>query len=299
MNFYKKIIRSKKLRFKILSMLKAVPDKQMLELQYYIKHGRRLDLKNPKRYTEKIQWYKLYYRDPIMAQCVDKYRVREYVKSKGLENILNELYGVYDNIEQVEWDKLPDKFAIKTTNGSGTNLFCSNKNSLDIEKVNEQFKNYFEQSNASAGREWVYSDRYRKVIVENLLEDKKQTDGSINDYKFLCFNGKPEYIVYDTDRFTNHKRNIYDLEWNDLHIASDCECCDRPINPPENLKEMIEVAQKLCEDFPAVRVDLYSIEGKIYFGELTFFPWSGYVQFTPDSFDYEMGEKFILPKKNN
>ena len=190
-------------------MLKAVPDKQMLELQYYIKHGRRLDLKNPKRYTEKIQWYKLYYRDPIMAQCVDKYRVREYVKSKGLENILNELYGVYDNIEQVEWDKLPDKFAIKTTNGSGTNLFCSNKNSLDIEKVNEQFKNYFEQSNASAGREWVYSDRYRKVIVENLLEDKKQTDGSINDYKFLCFNGKPEYIVYDTDRFTNHKRNIY------------------------------------------------------------------------------------------
>ena len=279
-------------------MLKCIPDKQMLELQYFIKHRRWLDLKNPKRYTEKIQWYKLYYRDEVMRQCVDKYKVREYIKSKGLEEILNQLYGVYNDVDEIIWEELPERFVIKTTNGSGTNYFCKNKAELDIEKVKAQFKAYFNQSSASAGREWVYSDEDRKIIVEQYLEDYTQKDGSISDYKFLCFNGKPEYIVYDMDRFTDHRRNIYDLSWNDLHIESDCKCCEKPINPPENLNQMLEVAKKLCEDFPAVRVDLYSINGKIYFGELTFFPWSGYVQYTPDEFDFEMGEKFILPKKS-
>lgn len=134
-----------------------------------------------------------------------------------------------------------------------------------------------------------------KIIVEELLEDPSTPDGSINDYKFLCFNGKPEYIVLDVDRFTQHKRNIYDTSWNDLHVASDCPCAEGEYAPPENLDEMLRIAKILCEEFPAVRVDLYSVQGKVYFGELTFFPWSGYVIYDPDSFDYEMGDKFVLP----
>lgn len=299
MDGYKKIIKSRKLRFKILSLLSFVPDKYMLKLQYYIKHGRKLNLKNPQRYTEKIQWYKLYYRDPLMAQCADKYYVRSYIENKGLVDILTKLYYVYDNINEVEWDKLPEKFAMKVSNGSGTNFFCHDKSKIDVEKLKSEFSGYFERTKRSAAAEWVYHEIAPKLVIEELLEDENQNENSICDYKFMCFSGKPEYIVYDVDRFTNHKRNIYDLNWNNLNVASDCPCCDEEIAPPDNLSEMIEIARKLSEDFPAVRVDLYSINGKIYFGELTFFPWSGYVQYTPDQFDFDAGAKFVLPEKNH
>ena len=131
MNFYKKIFRSRKLRFRILSMLRFIPDEPMLKLQYWIKCGRPLNLKDPKRYTEKIQCYKLYYRDPVMQQCADKYQVREYVKSKGLGHILNELYAVYESPEEIDLEKLPEKFVLKLSNGSNTNLLCKDKSTLD------------------------------------------------------------------------------------------------------------------------------------------------------------------------
>lgn len=297
MNLYKKFI-PKKVRFAILKALKFIPDKQMIQFQYYMKLKRKLDLNNPKRYTEKIQWYKLNYRNNLMPICVDKYRVREYIHSKGLDSILVKLYGAYDHSEEIEFDVLPEKFILKTTNGSGTNLICKNKSELDATEVKEKVTGFLKQSSASAGREWAYSHVKPKIIVEQLLEDSSSSDGSVNDYKFLCFAGKPEFIVLDIDRYTNHKRNIYDISWNDLHVASDCPCSEVPYNRPENLDEMLRISEILCKDFPAVRVDLYSIEGKVYFGELTFFPWSGYVKYTPDSFDYEMGNKFVLPIKN-
>ncbi|MGN0571790.1 MAG: ATP-grasp fold amidoligase family protein [Candidatus Fimenecus sp.] len=287
------------MRFRILQILHFIPDKQMLELQYYIKHKRKLDLQNPQRYTEKLQWYKLYYRDPLMQQCVDKYRVREYVASKGLGAILNELYTVFETPEEITLHALPDKFVMKSSNGSGTNFLCKDKSLYTDAQVQSMFRDYLAQSSASVGREWVYSGLKPVIIVEQYLEDPTQHNNDICDYKFLCFNGQPEYVVYDVDRFTDHKRNIYDTNWNDLHVASDCPCSDEVYEKPEGLDKMLEIARILSADFPAVRVDLYSIQGKIYFGELTFFPWSGYVQYTPDSFDFELGEKFILPEKNN
>lgn len=298
MNFYKKIIRSKKMRFRILSMLRFMPDKQMISLQYFIKHKRKLNLKDPKRYTEKLQWYKLYYRDPVMTECVDKYLVRNYVTRKGLAHILNDLYAVFQSPDEIVLEGLPQKFVLKSSNGSGTNLLCKDKSTLALFDVQSLFRDYLAQSKASAGREWVYSGNTKPVIIaERLLEDPTQTNNDICDYKFLCFDGEPKYVVYDVDRYTNHKRNIYDTEWNDLHVASDCPCSDVDYPKPENLEEMLQIARVLSEDFPAVRVDLYSIENKIYFGELTFFPWSGYVQYTPDEFDFELGEQFILPGK--
>lgn len=265
-----------------------------------MKLGRKLNLKDPKRYTEKLQWYKLYYRDPVMQQCADKYAVRAYVESKGLGHILNKLYAVFHSPEEIVFDSLPNKFVLKLSNGSGTNLICTDKHALDIEKVRQQFRDFYAQSGTSAGREWVYTtDKTPVIIAEELLEDDTQADGSICDYKFLCFNGEPCYAVYDVDRFTNHRRNIYDTDWNDLHVASDCPCGTTDVPRPENLTEMLDIARTLCADFPAVRVDLYSIHNRIFFGELTFFPWSGYVQYTPDAFDFEVGEKFVLPQRNH
>lgn len=299
MDFYKKIF-SKKVRFAILRFLKFIPDKQMIQFQYWVKLHRKLNLKSPMRYTEKIQWYKLYYRNELMPICVDKYRVREYIEKKGLSDILVKLYGVYDKADDIPFDALPQKFILKTSNGSGTNIICRNKSELSKYEIVKKVNNFLKQSSASAGREWVYAKGSPQIIIEELLEDPTNLDGSISDYKHLCFNGEPEYIVLDIDRFTNHKRNIYDVGWHDLHIASDCPCIDnRTFEKPINYDKMIEIAKILCEDFPAVRVDLYNINGRIYFGELTFFPWSGYVQYTPDSFDFEMGEKFVLPKRNH
>ena len=283
------------MRFAILRMLKFIPDKQMIKFQYYVKLKRKLNLNNPQRYTEKIQWYKLNYRNEDMPICVDKYRVREYIHRKGLDDILVNLYATYDKAEDIVIEDLPNKFILKTTNGSGTNIICKNKSKIDEHVLKEKVATFLKQSSASAGREWAYSYVQPKIIIEELLEDPTTPDGSINDYKILCFNGKPEYIVLDVNRFTNHKRNIYDTQWNNLYIASDCPCADGVYAPPENLTEMLHIAELLSKGFPAVRVDLYSVGGKVYFGELTFFPWSGYVQYTPDSFDYEMGEKFILP----
>ena len=299
MNFYKKFL-SKKLRFAILRFFKFVPDKQMIQFQYWMKLHRKLNLKNPRRYTEKIQYYKLYYRNEKMPICVDQYRVREYLESKGLSNILVKLYGVYEKVEDIPFETLPNKFVLKTSNGSGTNIICRDKNKLSKEKILANVNKFLKQSSASAGREWAYAMGVPKVIIEELLEDHNSLDGAIWDYKYLCFNGKPEYVVLDIDRFTNHKRNIYDVEWIDQHVISDHPCIDdRTFEKPKNYERMVEIATKLSEDFPAVRVDLYNINGRIYFGELTFFPWSGYVQFNPDSFDFEMGKKFRLPEKES
>ena len=299
MDFYKKIFKSKKLRFAILSALRFIPDKPMLKIQYRIKNGRKLNLKDPKRYTEKIQWYKLNYRDPVMQQCADKYLVREYVKSKGLSHILNELYAVFNDPDEINFDNLPEKFVLKLSNGSSTNLLVENKADLDIEQVKKTFRQFYSQSGASAGREWVYQTNKKPVIIaEKYLSDPDNENGSLRDYKILCFNGKPEYIICVDGRYTDHYCHVvYDSEWNKQNVVIGESSADTDYARPETLEQMLNIAAILSEDFPAARIDLYSIQGKIYFGEITYFPWSGYMRFTPDEFDYELGSKFILPKK--
>lgn len=290
---YKRLIKSKKIRIKILNLLSFIPDKWMLSFQYWLKMGRKLNLNNPKRFTEKIQWYKLNYRNYKMNKCVDKYLVRDYVKEKGLENILVKLLGQYDNIQKLDFDKLPEKFVIKRTNGGGGDnvIICFNKSDLnffDLEKKLDL------RENSNVGREWAYNDLKPRIIVEELLINKDDPSAGINDYKIFCYYGKPKYIVVDIDRYIDHKRNFYDIYWNKIDVGSDCNQTEKQINKPQNLEEMLRIASKLSKEFPFVRVDLYNIEGQIYFGELTFYPWSGYVQFTPDDFDYKLGENFNL-----
>lgn len=282
-------------------MLRFIPDVTMLKLQYRIKCGRKLNLQEPKRYTEKIQWYKLYYRDPVMQQCADKYLVRQYVESKGLGHILNELYAVYQSPDEIHFDGLPDKFVLKLSNGSSTNLLVENKNELDLETVKRQFRDFYAQSGASAGREWVYTTEQKPVIVaEQYLLDPANENGALRDYKILCFNGEPEYIICVDGRYTDHYCHVvYDTQWNKQQVQIGESSFAAEYEKPETFEQMLQIARTLSADFPAARVDLYSIEGKIYFGEITFFPWSGYMTFQPDQFDMDLGDKFILPTPNH
>lgn len=293
---YRKIIPGRSFRVGVLRMLTFVPDEPMLKFQYRVQMGKKLDVKHPQTYTEKLQLYKMYYRNPVMHQCVDKYDVRAYVESKGLGKYLNELYGVYDSVSEIEWDKLPNKFIIKTTSGGGGNniVICRDKNTFDTSKVEERLnlKMSNKSGSFSAGREWAYTNNKTKIIVERLLEGNEEFSQGLADYKILCFQGKPKVVILDVDRYVNHLRNFYDTNWNNLNILSDHEQINRDIPKPENMEEMLDVARKLSSDFPHARIDLYNIKGKITFGEITFYPWSGYVKFQPQNFDETLGSYF-------
>lgn len=294
---YKKIIKSQRLRFAILRALSFIPDKWMLSLQYYMKLGRRIDFRNPKRFTEKIQVYKIGYRNEVLHRCVDKYDVRQYVESLGLADILNESYGIYEDCRSIDLDNLPDSFVVKTTDGGGGEniMICKDKSVLEKEAFYAELLKWKNKKDINAGREWAYTGiRKSRYIVEKLLVNTENPEAGIADYKFFCFNGQPEVIVYDTDRYVGHKRNFYDTDWNNLNVSSDCPQCDRNVPRPEGLDDMLKVAAELSKGFPFVRVDLYYVEGRVIFGELTFYPWSGYVQFVPDSFDFELGDMFDL-----
>ena len=297
MNNYKKIFRSAKIRHKILSMLRFLPDKEMIRLQYRIKMGKKLNLKQPKTYTEKIQWYKLNYHNPLMTMCADKHLVRKYLEDRGYSDLACNEYVVYDRAEDIRVEDLPDKFVIKTTNGSGTNIICKDKTKFQIEKAQSELREWLKRDCYGLGREWAYKDITPRIIVEEFLEDKENTYDGINDYKFLCFDGKVHYIVFDADRYVGHKRNIYDADWNYVDVGTDCDKLGDVVPKPEGLEEMKRVAEDLSKDFPCVRVDLYWVNHRVYFGELTFYPWTGYIVFDPREFDLILGEKFVLPEK--
>ena len=287
-----------KVKLQILKLFNWIPDKQMICLQYWMKTGRRLNLKNPKRYTEKLQWYKLYHRDPLMAQCADKYEVRAYIEKKGLGNILNECYGVYQSEDDIDFDVLPEQFVIKATNGAGGVgiEICKDKSQLDIPKLKKELHEWLKPQKNGGGREWVYYRYKPKLMIEKYLAPGKG-ENSLGDYKFFCFNGEPYCLYVMNERFTEGgvRQNIYDLDFNVMpYMREKIKPIRTKINKPGNFDEMIEIARKLSGDFPYVRVDLYDIDGRVYFGELTFFPESGYYDFEPDEFDFVLGEKFEI-----
>ena len=295
---YKKIIRSQKLRFKILHAFDWLPDSIMLRMQYRIKMGFWPDFKHPKRYTEKLQLYKMYYRNKTMWQCVDKFDVRKYVEKKGLGNILTTLYGVYNKPQEIDFNVLPNKFIIKKTDGGGglNVILVKDKRTADYDDIMKKLtfwtgtiiKKY------SSGREWAYTGiKQSRIIIEELLEDDRNEDGSIEDYKMMCFNGKFKSLWIDKNRYSDHHRGFWDENLQFLpEVSSDHDTFTTPPVLPSNMDEMVRVAEKLSEDFPYARIDLYNIKGKIYFGEVTFYPWSGYVKFHPDEFDFTLGSYF-------
>lgn len=296
---YKKIIHSRKTRILILSLLAWIPDRVMIPLQYRIYTGRRLNLKKPLRFTEKLQLYKLSYRNQQMLRCTDKYEVRQVVCSAGYKDILIPLIGVFNNTSEIDFEALPNEFVAKTSDGGGGNqvLICYDKKSLNRHQFYSILNGWMKApKNKNAGREWAYENDYpRRIIIENLIKDNNRRD--LPDFKFFCFNGKPHFCQLIDNRSIKETIDFYDMNW--IHqdfvgLNTACRNSGKHIDCPINFDLMKDIASKLATGFPFVRVDLYNVNGKIYFGELTFYPASGFGQFTPDEWDFKIGNLFDI-----
>lgn len=298
---YKGVIRSRQFRIKLLTFFNWMPDEIMVRLQYFLKTGRKLHLKKPKRFTEKLQLYKLRYRNIDMLRCTDKYEVRSYVKEKSLGKYLVPLLGVYDKVGDIDFERLPNCFVAKTTDGGGGNqvLVCRDKALLSKMEFEKRLNSWLAapKPKKSIGREWAYENNFpRRIIVEELIGDKDQ---DLVDYKFFCFNGKVGFVYGLSDRAYGEsvQLGVYDKDFNKLDVNRRDE---RPqmvaLKRPLHYDEMVRVSEILSKDFPHVRVDLYNVNGQIYFGELTFYDGSGYMSFDPDGFDEYSGGLFDISK---
>ncbi len=257
--------------------LTIISPKLNIHVLYRVKFGKKLDLKNPQTLDEKIQWLKLNYYDnnDVIKQCADKYRVREFIEKKQCAEYLNELYQVVQYPEDIDWDILPQKFVIKLNVGAGCNLIVENKNDLNIKKVESLLHKWLRKDFYLGYAEVQYKNVKRYILVEKYLGDE---NGNIPiDYKFYCMNGKVKTVMACTDRETDLKFFFLDKNWNILPYSHEAfDFPDTIIEKPKKIEEMVQLAEKLSNDFPFVRVDLYDVDGEIFFGELTFTPSGGF-----------------------
>ena len=278
-------------------LLNWVPDQLFLRAAFRARFGRKLDLNNPKTFNEKLQWMKLYNRKPEYTMMVDKYLVRNYVREKIGEEYLIPLLGVWDDPDKIDFDKLPMQFVLKCNHNSGLGMcICKDKNNLDIEQVKKELRKGIEQDYYLTGREWPYKNVPRRIIAEKYMED---VSGELIDYKFMVFNGEVKCSFVGSNLYSSEGLHItfYDNEWNIMPLERHYPRSTTPLPKPECFDEMKKLAAKLAKNMPFVRVDFYEVEGKVYFGELTFFPGGGYEEFTPESWDYTLGNWIKLPTK--
>lgn len=295
-----KLIHSEFWRKKSKKNIKKYSDYEFICKTYKSVLGRDVDLKNPKRFMDKLQWLKLFWRDDFATVCSDKFAVREHLEEKGYGYLLNELIAVYDNIDDFDPKDLPSQFVLKGAHGSGWNLIVKDKAKINWFIWKKIMRSWLKQNLYYYGREWNYEKQKPRIIIEKYLEDDS---GELRDYKIFCFNGEPQFIEIDENRFTNHKRKYCDcsgkvLNMYDSHGHNDLSQV-KPLEITSIHEEMFKIARDLSKDFPQVRVDLYECNGKIYFGELTFFDGSGFYKFEPDEWDEYWGERLILPKPNH
>lgn len=278
---------------------RAFPEKVYLKLKYRLIMGKKLDLKNPKSFNEKLQWLKLYNRKDEYTVMVDKYAVRKYIAEKIGEEYLVPLLGVWDRADDIDFDKLPDKFVLKCNHNSGLGMcICKDKSKLDTEKVRKELNKGLKEKYFYGGREWCYKNIKPRIIAEEYLTDETGTE--LKDYKFMCFGGRAENLFVCSERFENGlKVTFFDREWNRLPFERQYPASEKEISKPKNLEKMIELAECLAENLPFVRVDFYNADGKIYFGEMTFFPGSGFEEFTPELWDYKLGDLIDLDSVKN
>ena len=287
-------------------------DKTSLKVQYRIKLGRKLNLTNPKRYTEKLQWLKLYDRKPEYTTMVDKIAAKEYVASIiGRSHIIPTL-GVWNHFDEIDMCSLPNKFVLKTNHGGGGVgvVICKDKANLDIEKAKNVLERSLKHRIYPISREWPYKNVKPHILAEPLLENQRvssdsktdtktvsSNDCGIHDYKFYCFNGIPKVLLIASNRFTTHNFNYFDMDFQPLPITSvDGDPIDyHLIEKPTMFEEMKSIAKKLSHDLAHVRVDLYEVEGEVFFGELTFYDSSGFDNMNSDMTDLEWGSWITLP----
>lgn len=252
---------------------------------------RKIDLKTPATLSDKLCWLELNREEPLKIRCTDKYEVRSYVRDKGLESILVPLcMPVCSDIGEIDFDKLPDQFAMKATHGCEMNLICEDKSKLDKELLLKKAKNWLEHDYSRACVEIHYRKIPHRIIFEEFLQDADK----IIDYKIHCFHGKPDFILVCSERIEGLKLNLYTLDWEPIHEIVGSHKNNIEIKKPDDLEKMIEISSILSKDFDFVRVDLYDINGKIHFGELTFSPASGILPYLSESFIREKGELLVL-----
>lgn len=281
-------------------LLNSLPDKLYLKLLFRHRMGESLNLKNPKTMNEKLQWLKLYDRNPQYIQLVDKYLVRNYIAEQLGEQYLIPLLGVWNDPDEIDFSILPSKFVLKCNHNSGLGLcICTDKSKLDIKKVKAELKKGIEEDYYLRGREWPYKNVPRKIIAEKYMTLSGNTD--LVDYKIHNFNGKPKAILVCSQRFTEEglHEDFYSPKWEKLEVKRpEYPTSELDIKAPQKLEEMLFLAEKLSKNCPFMRTDFYEIDGKVYFGEITLYPASGLSKFDPKEWDYKFGSWITLPKFN-
>ena len=282
--------------FFVLKVGKLIPDKLWIQLKYYTHFHKRLDLESPKTFNEKLQWLKLYYQISEHTRMVDKYEMKQYVNEQLGEGHVIPTLGIWNSVEEIDFDSLPQQFVLKTTHDCGGLVICEDKSRLDIEKAKQKLDKSLHTDYYIQYREWPYKNVKPRIIAEAFMQDESNTQ--LKDYKIFNFNGVPYCIQVDFDRFIDHKKNLYSTEWKLLDFSFNYPSHPEiVIEKPENLEEMLAFAKVLSKGEPYVRTDFYSVNGKTYVGEITFFPASGYGKFIPDRVDREFGDLIILPEK--
>lgn len=273
-----------------------IPDKVYICWQYWLYNGVRLNLNNPQTFTEKIQWLKLYNRQPEYSMMVDKYEVKKYVGSIIGNEYIIPTYGVWDKFEDIDFDQLPEQFILKSTHSSHAAIICRNKKIFDKNKAGKIFRKHQKLSPYIDFGEWAYKDVQPRIIAEKFMQNGD--DKELIDFKFFCFNGEVKYCQVIKNRSTDETIDFFDVNWKHLEfiglnpLASNST---KDIYSPLNLTEMLLIARTLSQNIPFVRIDLYEINGKIYFGEITFYPGGGLGYFSPVLWNKKIGDLIILP----
>ena len=277
---------------------KFIPDKEYLKIKYRACIGKKLDLLTPKTFNEKLQWLKLYDRKPIYSTLVDKYAVKEYVASIIGEEYIIPTLGVWDSFDDIDFSSLPNQFVLKCTHDSGGLIICKNKNNFDIKSAKKRINKCLRRNYFWYGREWPYKNVKPQIIAEQYL-DSIDTE-QLRDYKYFCFNGKPQFL-YVSEGLDNHKTasiSFFDLKGRQLRFRrNDYKPIDGFVMPPK-FDKMESLVRKLATSVssPFIRVDMYNVNGSIFFSELTFYPCSGMIPFAPEEADYELGKLLDIGK---
>ena len=271
----------------------CIPDKLFLSIKYYKKFGKTINWKNPSTYNEKLQYLKLHDHNPIYTVMVDKYCVKQYVTRKIGEEYIIPTLGVWDSFDDIDFDSLPNSFVLKCTHDSGGIVIVADKKVFNKENARRKLEDSLKRNYYYVGREWPYKKVKRKIIAEKYMTDESGVE--LKDYKVFCFGGVPKIIQVDFGRFTEHKRNLYTTDWKLIDAM-----IGYPSNPeinipkPKKLDLMLELAGKLSKDLIHARVDFYSVDEKLYFGEITLYHGSGLEKFSPDSFEKEFSSWLSL-----
>ena len=295
----KRILKNPKALFLTIGgtgLLNWISDKRYLEIAYYAKLGKKLNLDSPKTFNEKLQWLKLHDRRDIYTAMVDKYEAKKYVASVIGQDCIIPTLGVWDSVEALDFKALPDQFVLKCTHDSGGLVICKDKSRLDTRKTARKLQKSLKRNYYWRSREWPYKNVKPRIIAEKYMSELNES--SLIDYKIHCFNGVPRVILVCKDRYTEQgmTEDFFTADWEHLDVRRPSHNNSKTaIEKPAQLDKMLEIATKLSRDIPFARVDLYIVGEKIYFGEITFFPASGVEVFQPDSFDEVMGDWIALP----